>query len=364
MLFLYALLALVVIVFFQVRIHFGAKPNTSLQRRYAQSPNWKEDRFMNLEETTMALGLKDVPGMLKKQFLDRAGRVPKQDIPIRALDWQAFTSDDEDYKIIWLGHSAVLIRFAGKTWLIDPMMGPNASPIAPFKTKRFESNALEYLKQIPKVDYVLMSHDHYDHLDFASIQALLPHQAKYITALGVGRHLEKWGIPACDITELDWWDHVQLEEVSLHFTPSRHFSGRGTRDRAKSLWGGFYLQNSAAKLYFSGDGGYGDHFKEVKARLGKADVILVENGQYNALWHQIHMYPEEAVSASVEMQADRVIPVHWGGFALAMHSWQEPVERFSEAAQQAGLNFEIPYPGEMLSPNTKTADSFWWKSIQ
>ncbi len=362
MLILYTLLGLSVFVVFRLRIHFGAKPTPTLLARYASSPNWKKDRFLNLEETAMTFGFKDIPGLLKKQFLERKGRIPKSDIPIQNLDWTAFTRDQESYQLVWLGHSACLIRLAGKTWLIDPMLGPDASPIAPFKTKRFQSNALAYLKSLPQVDYVLLSHDHYDHLDLKSIQALLPHKARYITALGVGRHLEKWGVPATRIQELDWWEHVQLEGLTLHFTPSRHFSGRGTNDRAKSLWGGFFFHSPAVKLYFSGDGGYGTHFQEVKARLGKADVMLVECGQYNELWHQIHMFPEEAVFAAQDMEAERVIPVHWGGFALALHTWQDPIERFSKAAAEAGLHFELPYPGEVISPSRK-AGRDWWKAI-
>ena len=194
----------------------------------------------------------------------------------------------------------MLMRVNNKTILIDPMLGPDAAPIAPFKSKRFSESTLSLIDQFPEIDLLLLSHDHYDHLDLASIKKLKPKVKQYYVALGCGRHLEHWGIDPVQIREFDWWDNASFEAINITFTPSRHFSGRGLRDRFKSLWGGWVFKTETESIYFSGDGGYGKHFKEVGEKLGPFDFGIMECGQYNEQWHQIHMYPEEAIQAAID----------------------------------------------------------------
>jgi L-ascorbate metabolism protein UlaG (beta-lactamase superfamily) len=267
-------------------------------------------------------------------------------------------------KYIWYGHSVLLMRINNKTILIDPMFGPDASPIAPFATKRFSSNTLKIIDELPPIDAIFLSHDHYDHIDYVSLKKLIPKTTHFYTSMGVGRHLIKWGVNAQHITEFDWWKTLDFDDIQITFTPTRHFSGRGISDRAKSLWGGWVFKTKSESIYFSGDGGYGAHFEEVGKRFGPFDIGFVECGQYNPLWHQIHMYPEEAVQASLDARIKHVIPVHWGGFALALHPWKEPIDRFTREAKKYNLSHATPLLGELFHHEIKPEKIAWWKEIQ
>lgn len=337
---------------------FGGKAKKELKERYAQSKNWQEDKFVNLEPTSMAMSFQALPKLLYKQFFDTKGRAPASPLPITTFDNDAFLAPSSTPKFIWYGHSVVLMRWMGKTILMDPILGPNASPIAPFATKRYSENTLDLIDQFPPIDLLLMTHDHYDHLDLASIKKLKTKTAKWYVALGVGRHLEHWGVESSAIQEFDWWDEAQFENIHFTFTPSRHFSGRGLSDRAKSLWGGWVMQSPETKIYWSGDGGYGPHFKEVGDKLGPFDFGFIECGQYNENWHQIHMYPEESVQAALDAKVKKALAVHWGGFALAQHHWKDPIERFTAEAEKQSLAVSTPVLGELITFETET--NHWW----
>ncbi len=241
------------------------------------------------------------------------------------------------------------------------MLGPDAAPIAPFKSKRFTENTLALIHDLPEIDLLLLSHDHYDHLDLASMKKLIPKTKEYFVAFGCGRHLESWGVDSSIIKEFDWWDHSSFEGIEITFTPSRHFSGRGLQDRAKSLWGGWAFKTHKENIYFSGDGGYGNHFKEVGERLGPFDFGFMESGQYNKLWHLIHLYPEEAIQAAIDARVKKVKPVHWAGFALAQHTWTDPIERFIEAADKADIDHISPSPGEIFQCDSHISEKWWQK---
>lgn len=341
---------------------FGGKLTKERLAHYEQSPNWVKGSFRNLEKTTMDITLPKVPKMLYKQIFVKNGREPEQPLPIIPFDKDAFLAQSDKAKMIWYGHSVVLMRIAGKTILIDPMLGPNASPIAPFPTKRFSENTLELIDSFPEIDLLLMTHDHYDHVDLASFEKLKPKVKKYATTLGTARHYLDWGVAAEDIVELDWWETTMLEGVEIHCTPSRHFAGRGATNRAKSFWGGWVIKSHNESIYFSGDGGYGEHFKEVGARLGPFDFGFMECGQYNKLWHQIHMYPEESVQAGIDARVANIMPVHWAGFALAQHPWKEPVERFTAEAKKQNQPNLTPLLGEIFTADSD-ASLRWWEEI-
>ena len=250
---------------------FGAKVTPELQKKYAQSKHWDGKKFENLEETDMDFSLGEMPGFIKKQFTDRDLRSPKKPIPILDFDKNVFETTDKKPKFIWFGHAVLLLQINGKNLLIDPMFGENAAPIAPFPIKRFSENTLDIIDKLPKIDAILMTHDHYDHLDYDSILKIKSKVNTYFTSLGTGRHLEKWGIPANQITELDWWDVLEFEGITITCTPSRHFAGRGITDRAKSFWCGWAFKTESHSVLWSGDGGYGAHFKEIGQKLGHFD---------------------------------------------------------------------------------------------
>jgi L-ascorbate metabolism protein UlaG (beta-lactamase superfamily) len=342
---------------------FGGKVDQLHIEQYKLSLHWDGKKFINLEETKMEFSFQALPKFLHKQFCEKEAREPKVKLPIVPFDKQAFLKPSKQAKLIWYGHSVVLMRMNEQTILIDPMLGSNAAPIAPFAVKRFSENTLDLIDDFPEIDLLLLTHDHYDHLDYDSIQKLKPKVKHYFVALGIARHLVKWGIPESQISEFDWWEDKLFENIKITFTPTRHFSGRGLRDRAKSLWGGWVFTSENENIWFSGDGGYGNHFKSIGEKLGPFDFAFMECGQYNPNWHQIHMYPEESVQAAIDAKAQKIIPVHWSGFSLAQHTWTEPVERFISACEQKGMPYITPPKGQLISLNDTAQNEHWWKQF-
>lgn len=357
---------LVVAVFLYVSFNpqFGGSISKSNEEIYAQSKYWDGEKFLNMEETTMDIGPKEIPGLLKKQIFGVEGRSPKENIPLIPFDKNKWNQQLEIAKFVWFGHSALLLQINGKNYLMDPMLGDDASPIAPFKTKRFTEGVLDVIDELPPIEAIFMTHDHYDHLDYASIKKLKSKVGKYYVALGVGRHLERWNIPKESIQEFDWWDETEEDNLKITFVPSRHFSGRGITDRAKSIWGGWVIEWDEHSIYCTGDGGYGKHFKEIGEKFKPFDWAFVECGQYNKLWHQIHMYPEESVQAGIDVYAKMNIPIHWGGFALALHSWKDPVERFSAYAKNTQTPFSLPQIGEIVLMGEEPQKNDWYSQFE
>ena len=340
---------------------FGARASKKDIENYAQSQNWAIKKFVNLEETNMEISFQKLPRLLYKQFCKKEGREPDVKLPVVPFDKNAFFALYDKAKFIWYGHSVVLMRMNNKVILIDPMLGNNAAPIAPFSVNRFSNHTLNLIDDFPEIDLLLLTHDHYDHLDFESIQQLKPKVKKYYVALGIARHLIKWGINENDITEFDWWNSHLFDDIWITFTPTRHFSGRGLRDRAKSLWGGWVFKSATENIWFSGDGGYGNHFTTIGEKLGPFDFAFMECGQYNENWHQIHLYPEESVQAAIDAKVKKVMPVHWAAFSLAQHPWTEPVERFVSECIKKEMKYITPILGYQFSVNDIKENIHWWK---
>jgi L-ascorbate metabolism protein UlaG (beta-lactamase superfamily) len=338
---------------------FGGKVTPELKKKYAQSPQWKRKKFYNLQKTGVDIKPWHLPRLIYRQLFDKKGRIPDNPLPITPFDKVAFLAPSDKVKFVWFGHSVVLIRMQGQTILIDPMFGPNAAPVAPFAVARFSENTLSIIDQLPQIDLMLLTHDHYDHLDLDSMEKLMPKIKKYYVALGAARHLQKWGVAGEDISEFDWWHEKEIEGIKITYTPTRHASGRAIADQSCCLWGGWSIQSAKNKVWFSGDGGYGDHFREIGERLGPFDFGFMECGQYNELWHNIHLYPEESVQAATDAQVKKIMPVHWAGFALAMHHWKEPIERFTTEADKKRQSYIVPQLGEIVSDFTKKYSAWW-----
>lgn len=339
---------------------FGGKVTPDLIQQYEQSANWQDGQFQNLERTDMNMSLSKVPNMLYKQFSNSKARTPKKPLPIVPFDKVAFEAESEKAKLIWYGHSVVLMRMNGKTILIDPMLGDNTTPIAPVANRRFSKNTLSLIDDFPMIDLIILTHDHYDHLDFDSIQKLKSKTKQFFVALGVKRHLVSWGVAAEIITEFDWWDNQVFNDISITFTPTRHFSGRGLSDRFKGLWGGWAFKTATENIWFSGDGGYGKHFKEIGKRLGAFDFAFMECGQYNVDWYEIHLFPKESVQAAIEAKVQKVMPVHWAGFSLSyQHTWTEPAEEFLAACLNEKLPFGTPKIGQLFTIDSVTTEKWW-----
>lgn len=342
---------------------FGARLKRRHKKQYARSKYWNGKRFENLSKTVMNVNLRTFPGLLRAQFKDRQLRTPDQPIPLIPFDQLKWEMNPEHPKFIWYGHSVLLLKLNGQNILIDPMFGSDASPIAPIKTRRFSDNTLEIIDQLPKIDAVFLTHDHYDHIDLTSIKKLRGKVDHWFVGLGIARHLERWKISPAKIREFDWWESFTFKEIQVTYTPSRHFSGRGPFDRAQSLWGGWVFKSATNNIYWSGDGGYGEHFKEVGEKLGPFDWGFMECGQYNELWHQIHMYPEETVQAAIDARVNNTIPVHWGGFALALHKWKDPIERFIIEANKKEIIYSTPEIGALIEHGSEV-NKLWWKSLK
>lgn len=339
---------------------FGGKVTKELKKQYELSPNWRDGSFKNLTQTQTGIDWRQFHKILYKQIKGHKQGLPTVDLPVVHFDVNHFLEEDAKAKFVWFGHSVVLARIHQRTILIDPMFGPDASPIAPVTTKRFSSSTLEVIDQLPEIDLVLITHDHYDHLDYASINKLKNKVKHFYVALGAKRHLVSWGIDSNKIEEFDWWDSKSFQGIEITFTPTRHFSGRGVNSMAKCLWGGWVFKSSAENIWFSGDGGYGEHFKQIGERLGPFDFALMECGQYCPDWAEIHMFPEESVIAAKEAQAKVVMPIHWGGFNLSYHhAWHEPVEAFARHATSHSLPCLTPRIGEIFQAHSRTES--WWK---
>lgn len=338
---------------------FGGKITAHWKGIYENSPNWDKGIFNNLEETQTAINWRQIPGILCKQIKGHPQGMPKQNLAMARFQKDEFLETSLESKFVWFGHSALLMRIQGQTICIDPMLGPDASPIAPTKTKRFTANVLDVADEIPDIDLLVISHDHYDHLDLASIIRLLPKIKKAYVALGVKRHLVSWGMRPDVIEEFDWWQYRTHEDMRITFTPTRHFSGRGLTSIARCLWGGWMFETGSEKIWFSGDGGYGQHFKEIGKRFGPIDFAFMECGQYCPDWAQIHLFPRESVQAAIDAGVRKAMPVHWGGFSLSYHhGWNDPADDFVKFAEEIGLPYSTPKIGEVFDSNSKT--HFWW----
>ncbi len=344
------------------RRQFGGKLTDAWKSVYKQSPNWHGGSFANLVKTQTGIDWKQLPGILCKQIKGHKEGYPDSSLPILPLKLDKFLEPSANVKFVWYGHSVILMRLGDLTILIDPMFGDDASPIAPVKTRRFSENTLDLIDQLPEIDLMLLSHDHYDHLDLNSIRLLKAKTKAYYVSLGVKRHLLSWGIDEDLVEEFDWWQSATFNDIQITFTPTRHFSGRGLTSMAKCLWGGWAFRTPDENIWFSGDSGYGEHFRDVGENLGPFDVGFMECGQYCVDWPDIHMFPEESVNAAIDARVRLGIPLHWGGFNLSyQHAWYEPVTEFVKYAKRKGLNYKTPALGEVITGDAATGE--WWKQF-
>lgn len=342
---------------------FGGKLSDELIEEYSKSPNWKDGKFVNIIETNTDMDFYALPKVLYEKFFEAKERIPTNKIIVQNFDKEAFLAPSDNVKIIWYGHSAILINMSGHIILIDPMLGPDASPIAPFRTERFSDDIISFIDEMPDVDLVLLSHDHYDHLDMDSIIKLSKKAKQFFVGLGIKRHLMAWGVDESCVTEFDWWHDNKFHDINVTYTPSRHFSGRGLTDKQTTLWGGWVLDNNIEKIYFTGDGGYGEHFKEIGKKLGPFDFGLIECGQYDELWKEVHMTPEESVQAAIDANVKKAMPVHWGAFSLSIHPWKDPIRRFVKNAADKSLTICHSEPGGTFC----CADNEWpewWEKFE
>ena len=355
--------SLVVGLFVNLSPQMGGKASLLDIENYKKSHHFKEGVFVNQITTSMDMGFSD--GMVTMWEFIRGVKNSRPNVepPLNQVDSLFLEQKKQEDKLIWFGHSAFLLQLEGQNILLDPMLGDVPAPHPALGQNRYNKKLPIEIAQLPQIDAVVLSHDHYDHLDYGSIMKLKEKTKVYYVPLGVGKHLKAWGIKAIQIHEMDWWDELQLGDLTIALTPSRHFSGRGLNDRFSTLWGSFVIKSNKQAFYFSGDGGYGPHFKEIGDKFGPFDLALVECGQYNEKWADIHMLPEESAQAGIDLNAKFVMPIHWGAFTLSLHTWLDPVQRILKKAEELNLPIITPELGEVvhLAHDMALYKDRWWQ---
>jgi L-ascorbate metabolism protein UlaG (beta-lactamase superfamily) len=339
---------------------FGADPTGERLARIEKSPNYKNGAFQNLSETPVQSKDFSVLKTAWKFFNPPKTTTPPATLPSVKTDLKNLSSDQP--VLVWFGHSSYFIRIDGKNILVDPVFSGNAGPVT-FLTKNFLGSNIYSANDFPELDLVLITHDHYDHLDYKTILELKSKTKLFCTSLGVGAHLERWGVAPEKIVEFDWWESRQVEGMELTAAPARHFSGRGF-GRYKSLWSSFVLKTTTYSLYLGGDSGYDTHFKTIGEKYGPFDLALLECGQYNEGWPLIHMMPEQTVQASIDLRAKVLMPVHWSKFQLSLHTWKEPIERVSRAAEEKRVTLTTPMIGQPVTIGKNYPNEKWWEKLQ
>jgi L-ascorbate metabolism protein UlaG (beta-lactamase superfamily) len=337
---------------------FGKRSQGPRLARMERSPEWRDGKFHNPQPLVNSVGL-----MLKGAFGASAYTSPATAIPTVPGDRSRFASSPASgLRVTWMGHSSVLVEIDGRRVLTDPVLSHRASPFGWVGPQRWYPPPIP-LAELPALDAVVISHDHYDHLDRATIVALKDRVPTFVVPLGLGAHLAYWGVPGDRIVELDWWERAELAGLTIACTPARHASGRMLVDNDKKLWAGFAFLGPAHRVYFSGDTGLFPAMRDIGERLGPFDLTMIEAGQYDRAWPDWHAGPEQAVRAHQLVRGRVMLPVHWGLFTLAYHGWTEPIERVIVAAGRSGVPLIVPRPGASVEPSANATLERWWPEV-
>jgi L-ascorbate metabolism protein UlaG (beta-lactamase superfamily) len=361
---LYLILLFVILIPLYTRQEkFGKKSSGDRLKTIQRSPNFKNGKFQNIHDTPSLTEGYTIPGvMFEFLFKRNSNRNPPGSIPSVKTDLLNIPLDQDI--LVWFGHSSYYLQLDGKRLLVDPVLSGNASPLAG-SNKAFPGSDVYAVKDIPALDYLFITHDHYDHLDHETILQLKTSVKKVICGLGVGAHLERWGYPTSMIIEKDWNETVELDKgFVVHTTSARHFSGRGFV-RNTTLWLSYVLQTPSMKIFIGGDSGYDTHFKEIGNRYGPFDLAILENGQYDIKWKYIHALPEEVAQAASELKAKRFFPVHSGKFAMANHAWNEPLKKITALNKSMNIPLLTPMIGEIVNlKDNQQQFKQWWVDIK
>ncbi len=345
---------------FVLNAGFGQAPQGAEKSLIERSPNYRDGEFQNTLPTPGFSSDKNmVVALWEFLTVKRENARPQQPLPLVPTDLASLPLETDT--MIWLGHSSWYLQLSGKRILIDPVFSSYAAPFA-FLNKAFDGNYPWQAANMPEIDLLIISHDHYDHLDYATIKGLMPKIKRAVVPLGVGSHLRYWGMKDEVVTEADWQQSVAISDaLSVHVLPARHFSGRGLK-RNQTLWASFMFVTPTQKIYYSGDSGYGPHFKAIGEQFGKVDIAILEDGQYDQDWRYIHMMPEQTAQAAVDLNAQRVLPGHAGRFVLAKHTWDDPYKRLAQASKDKAYRLLTPMQGEPVWPADATQTfRAWWE---
>jgi L-ascorbate metabolism protein UlaG (beta-lactamase superfamily) len=355
------LIIIVSVYLFMHGAQFGANPLGESLQKIRASPNYRDGQFQNLSNTPQLTEGASFFKILKKFFFDKSElRTPPAPLPSIKTDLLNLNKDKNI--LVWFGHSSYFMQIDGRTFLVDPVFSGNASPLR-FTTKSFKGSDIYSVSDFPEIDYLIISHDHWDHLDYRTILQLKLKVKRVVTGLGTAAHLISWGYDKNRIEEKDWNEQFTPEDgFTLNAVPARHFSGRGFK-RNRSIWLSFVLTTASKKIFIGGDSGYDHHFADIGNQYGPFDLAILEDGQYNRYWKYIHMSPEETVQAALDLKTEKLLPVHWGKFSLSIHSWDEPILRIKKEAERRNVKLLHPMIGELVYLDSDQVFSSWWEGI-
>lgn len=346
---------------------FGGDISKERKEIYKQSPQYSDKKFVNSNDSVpKSLSFTETLNLAYYFFTTKVpnGR-PKEDIIPKKTDSLSIINYKGQTRMLWFGHSSFLLQIEGKTILLDPMFGKVAAPHPLLGANRFNKDFPIEIEKLPQIDAVIYSHDHYDHLDYESVLKIKDKVGHFYVPLGLGVHLEAWGVANDSITEMDWWEETQFDSLLFACTPAQHFSGRKFGAEQSTLWSSWVIKGENETIFFSGDSGYAPHFKEIGEKYGPFNIALLECGQYNERWADIHMMPEETAQAGLDLKADKIMPIHWGGFKLALHEWTDPVIRVTKKASELNMSIITPQIGEAIMVNdTLNRYSYWWEDLK
>ncbi|EMO59790.1 beta-lactamase family protein [Leptospira santarosai str. CBC1416] len=342
---------------------FGGTPEGKRLERIRTSKMYRDGKFEN-DPFVPNIVSGTYTNIIRRQLFGNEQRTPPSPIPVVHPDPKHFPPNAAPgLRTIWLGHASVLVEIDEVRILTDPVFSNRVSPFWNIGPERFFPPPIS-LENLPPIDAVVISHDHYDHLDMNTAQYLAPRGTKFFVPLGIGAHLERWGIPENQIIELDWWEKGNVGKVEIVCTPAVHYSGRGLLNGKSTLWASWSVIGPKNKFFHSGDTGYSPHFMEIGKRLGPFDLTSIKVGAYDFTWEGIHMNPEKAIQAHLDLNAKRMLPIHWGTFNLAIHDWDEPIRRTVKSAKQHQIDLVTPKPGEIVVGGTTFLSEAWWEKVR
>ena len=357
-----AVVSLFAIVFLKAWKPFGGKASKADRKNYAErAANFDGKKFHNEEDFSAVMDKNAAPDPLT--FSKRQPR-PDFEFPTKMPDYLSDPENRlplEEFRVTWFGHSSLLLQMHGMNILIDPVFSEMISPVSWVGSKRFSHPPVS-VAQLPEIDILIISHDHYDHLDYDVICQIDPKVKQYIVPLGVENHLKRWKVKAEKITNMAWWEETEINGLTIACTPAQHFSGRKLVDNMTTLWCSWVLKDDYHKIFENGDSGFAPHFEKIHEKYGDFDFALMECGQYDVQWPKVHMFPEQSAHAAKILGAKVVQPIHWGAIVLSRHGWDDPVERFLLAAEKENLTVITPCIGQ--TARLETPSLFmerWWR---
>lgn len=340
----------------------GNKAQGARLERVKASARFKDGKFHNTLPVGPGLKKGTAVSTMKEYMRGGQRRIPTGVLPLENPLEKWTRPVDSGLRATWLGHSTVLLEIDGLRVLTDPVWGERVSPLSFAGPKRFHPVPVT-IEQLPPLDAVVISHDHYDHLDYPTILKLIPLNVPFVTSLGVGAHLESWGIAADRITELEWWESAQLADLTVTAAPSQHFSGRGVGDRNRTSWSSMVMRGPRHSVFFSGDTGLTQEYAEIRQKLGPFDLVMLEVGAWHPAWGDIHLGPENALKAHALLGGGAFLPVHWGTFNLAIHAWDEPAELLVKLAP-TNAPLIMPRLGQPIEPKHVQSIDAWWREVK